>query len=174
MMGTYDFKPYQMVSLERYGSIPVLASGIRLNYNRLDYPSRIVFWTLGSPTKLLARIAETGFLPSAPPGSAPQRSGIAVRWSAIAIALILWNGLFLLDDSGSDYSRRHLGLGGFTAILLTFVLAWALRISERLQGFVLKEGRSVGEIKSFLLFLQLLSGIGVVAFAAQFIIDHAG
>jgi len=47
-------------------------------------------------------------------------------------------------------------------------------VSEWLQGFVLKEGRSVGEIKSFLLFLQLLSGTGVVAFAVQFLIDHAG
>jgi hypothetical protein len=39
---------------------------------------------------------------------------------------------------------------------------------------VLKEGRSVSEIKSFLYFPQLLTGIGVVAFAIQFAIDHAG
>jgi len=36
MMGAYDFTPRQVVALERYGSIPVLASGIRLNHNRLD------------------------------------------------------------------------------------------------------------------------------------------
>ena len=174
MMGAYDFTPRQVVSLERYGSIPVLASGIRLNHNRLDYPRKIIFWTLGSPIKLLARIADTGFSPSAPSGLAPERSGIPVRWSAIAIALIVWSVLFFLDDSSSDYSRHHVGLGGFTAILLTFFLAWGVRVSEWLQGFVLKEGRSVGEIKSLLLFLQLLSGIGVVAFAVQFLIDHAG
>jgi hypothetical protein len=173
-LGTYDFTPQQVVSLERYGSIPVLGNGIRISHNRPDYPPKIIFWTLGSPTKLLEKIAETGFSPSALPGSAPERSGFPVRWSAIAIALILWNGLFFLDDNGSASSRHELGLGAFIAILLAFFLSWAVRASEWLQGLVLREGHSVGEIKSFLLLLQLVSGLGGVAFALQFFINHAG
>lgn len=174
MMGTYDFTTDQVVSLERFGSIPVLASGIRINHNRQDCPPKIIFYTLGNPMKLLARIAETGFSPKAPAASAPKRIGIPVRWSAIAIAIILWNGFFFLDYSSPDYSRHELGLGAFMAILLTFFLTWWLRVSQWLQGIVLKEGRSVGEIKSFLYFLQLLTGIGVVAFAIQFAINHVG
>jgi hypothetical protein len=174
MMGTYDFTPDQVVSLERYGSIPILASGIRINHNRQDYPPKFIFYTLGSSTKLLAKIAETGFSPKAPATSAPERRGIPVRWVAIAIAIIIWNGLFFLDDSSFDNSRHELGLGAFMATLLVFFIAWGLRVSQWLQSVVLKEGRSVGEIKPFLYFFQLLTGIGVVAFAIQFAINHAG
>jgi hypothetical protein len=58
------------------------------------------------------------------------------------------------------------------AILLAFLFAWALRSSERLQGVVLKEGHSVGEIKPFLVLFQLASGVGMVAFAAQLLVKY--
>jgi hypothetical protein len=152
----------------------VLANGVRIKHNRLDYPPYIAFWILGSPTKLLERIAETGFSPSASPGPVSERSEFPVRWSAIAIAFILWSGLSFLDDNGSFSLRHELGLGAFVATLVAFLLAWGIRASEWLQGLVLKEGHSVGEIRSALVLLQLVSGMGVVVFALQFLINHAG
>lgn len=44
--------------------------------------------------------------------------------------------------------------------------AWGLRVSELLQGVVLREGHSIGEIKTPLLIAQLVAGAFLVGFVA--------
>ena len=60
-LGTYTFTPSEVVTLEPYGSIPVLARGIRISHNRRDYPKKIIFWCMGGRDSALAEVAETGF-----------------------------------------------------------------------------------------------------------------
>jgi hypothetical protein len=60
MSGSYSFAPGEVVSLDRIG-IPFLSSAIQIVHNRADYPSKIIFWGIGSTEDLLARIRETGF-----------------------------------------------------------------------------------------------------------------
>ena len=66
-LGNYDFCPHDVIWLEQYGLIPLLQSGLRIVHSRSDYPPLVVFWTMGSRKKLLARIRNIGFSPSAPP-----------------------------------------------------------------------------------------------------------
>ena len=55
-LGTYEFSPLQVVSVEPYGSIPLLSSGIRIIHNRADYPEKIIFWCMGNRSRVLAEI----------------------------------------------------------------------------------------------------------------------
>ena len=68
-LGKYDFRPHDVICLERYRFIPLFQSGLRIVHSRSDYPPLVVFWTMGSQKKLLERIRNIGFSPSAPASS---------------------------------------------------------------------------------------------------------
>lgn len=60
--GRYDFSPSQVVSIKRFGFLPIIAWGIRVNHNRWDIPRRVVFWTLGSREEIITSISTAGFI----------------------------------------------------------------------------------------------------------------
>jgi hypothetical protein len=148
-LGTYEFSPSQVVSIEPYGSIPLLASGIRINHNRADYPEKIVFWCVGSRDRVLNELLQSGFSPSGHP--AQRAAGFPVRWSVVIAVVVLWNVLFVLDSSGQAESRsRAPGAFSLLALLSLFGLATAVRVSPSVQRMVLREGHEVGEVRAFL------------------------
>ena len=77
-LSSYEFSPEQVVSVERYGSIPVLSSGIRINHNRADYPEKVVFWCIGNREKVFAQIKKSGFLPKGQKGIRAKGFGLAM------------------------------------------------------------------------------------------------
>jgi hypothetical protein len=79
---------------------------------------------------------------------------------------LLWNALFLVDSNFGSTSKHEPGPFAGVTLLLTFGLTWTIRKSETVQRIVLQPGHEVGEIKSFLVLLQLISGALCVAFAA--------
>lgn len=93
LLGTYSFAPDQVSVVERYVMIPVLGWGIRVHHCNPDCPKRVIFWCLGSPEAVLEGIQGSGFLPIASSSSFPERHGMAMRWSAIIIAVVVWNAL---------------------------------------------------------------------------------
>jgi hypothetical protein len=171
LVGRYDFQPAEVISLERYGSIPFFSSGLRIVHSRLDYPAKIIFWTLGSPEKLLERIRDIGFLPSGPASSEIQRRGFPLRWSAILLFVVAWNGLFLLDRALS-HSRNQPGIYALLALLSAFLICWGIRVSPTFQRLVLRDGRSVAEIQAAFLLVQIVSSILLVVFTVL-LLTHA-
>jgi len=167
LLGTYDFAPDQVAALERYMLIPVVACGIRIRHCRADYQHRIMFWCLGNPDDVLRGILAAGFVPAAPMAAVIKPRGFAMRWSTIITAVLVWNGLFILDLLYSNsHGRLPLpGLGAVIALGLAFALSAGTLVSPRLQGLVLKPGRSVNEIRPFLRLLAFISGIMFVVFA---------
>jgi hypothetical protein len=165
LLGTYSFAPEQVSAVERYISIPVLGWGIQIRHCRADYPQRVIFWCLGSPDTLLRRIRDAGFLPAGSSSAIPHGRGIAMRWSAILLAIAVWNALLLLDFTRSSSRPSQPGPFALVALLFAFVLSFGTLISPRLQQLVLKPGRSVGEIRPFLRLLALISGLMVIVFA---------
>jgi hypothetical protein len=163
LLGTYDFLPGDVVSLERYGSIPLFSSGVRIVHSRLDYPSKIIFWYLGKPETLIERIREIGFSPTAPASSGTERRGFPVRWTAILLLVLAWNGLLLLDYPRSGVNQP--GFFSLLALLLAFLVSWRTRTSPKLQEMILRDGHSVTEIKAFLFLVQIISGILLAVFA---------
>jgi hypothetical protein len=161
-LGTYTFTPSEVVALEPYGSIPVLARGIRIKHNRRDYPKKIIFWCIGRRDAALTEVAKTGFSPRGQPLDGP--TGFPVRWSAILILLVLWNGFFLLDRAAAG-SRRAPGPFALVALVLLFAASTAAQMSPRFRRLLLRDGHELGEIKSIVTLLQIVSGIMVIAFS---------
>lgn len=155
-LGTYEFSPSQVVSVEPYGFIPLLASGIRINHNRADYPEKVIFWCMGNRERVLEELGKSGFSPHG--SSAERASGFPIRWSVAITFAVLWNILFMLDQLSHPQSPEP-GLFSLVALLATFGLVTAIRVSGRVQKMVLQEGHQVGEIKAFINLLLLVSGL---------------
>ena len=159
LLGKYSFTPDQVISLEKYGSIPILGSGIRIHHNIADYSKKIVFWCFGSPQKLIKRIEDTGFLPSAQPDSLPPERGMPIRWQVIIAIIVLWNFLFLLDMFSPSGSKQEPGAFSLLAVFLLFLGSIGIWRIRTLQNIILKPGRSPNEIKPWLYLLAFISGI---------------
>jgi hypothetical protein len=145
--------------------IPVLGWGIRIHHCNADCPKRVIFWCLGSPDTVLRGIRDSGFLLIASSSASPQRRGIAMRWSAIIIAIAVWNALFFLDSGHTSGVPPHLGPLILAPLLFAFALSVGTLMSPKLQRIILKPGRSVGEIRPFLRLLAFISGFLVVIFS---------
>lgn len=172
-LGNVEFTPSQVVSFERYGSIPLLASGIRINHNRADCPETIIFWCMGNREKVFSAIEQSGFHPT---GQAkPRVEGFPIRWSVVIAFIVLWNVLFLLDQPFGSNQPHAPGPYSLAALLLVFGFVTVLRKSARLQQVVMRSGHQVGEIKAFLLLLQLVSGFLSLGFGGSLLLHgYAG
>ena len=164
-LDTYDFMPSEVVSLERYGSIPVFSNGVRIAHARSEYPSKIIFWCFGSPDALITRIRETGFMPTAPASSEIQSRGVPFRWASVLAFILIWNGLFFLINAVRHGSMNKPGAFTLAPLLFAFLIGWGTKRSVKLQKIILKDGRSVNEIKSFLSLIQTVSALLLVVFA---------
>lgn len=172
-LGTYTFAPSEVVALERYGSLPILSYGIRIVHNRLDYPSKVIFWCVGRRGPILEEIARIGFRPTGHPlerprGFLPRWSRFPLRWSAIFIAFALWNGLFLFDRAEAGH-RSSPGAFSLLALLLLLGSATATQVSPQFQRLVLRPGHQVGEVKAYLVLIQIVASILVAGFAITWI-----
>jgi len=165
-LDTYEFSPSQVVSVEPYGSIPLVASGIRINHNRADYPEKIIFWCMGNRDRVLTELGQNGFLPTGRPTE--RASGFPIRWSVVIAVIALWNVLFMLDRWTRPQAREP-GPYSLLALLALFALVTAIRASPRIQLMVLREGHQIGEIKAFLRLLQLVAGVLSVAFGGMWL-----
>ncbi len=166
-LGSYEFTPQQVVSFGTYGSFPLLANGLAIEHNRLDYPARVVFWCMGSRERVLEEIRRIGF---APAGASVERPrGMPFRWAFVIFAVLAWNLAFLSDPKGFFSSAPHPipgGPGAVAALAIAFVLATGIKMSSRLQRLALAPGHTVGEVQSMLTLLQLISGPMALAFGA--------
>jgi hypothetical protein len=163
-LGTYSFEPQQVAALEPHGVIPIIGRGIRIVHSRTDFPSKIVFWCFGSPDSLITRIKQLGFMPKGTLASVPQNRGIPYRILGIVVVIALWNGLFMLDQADPSKKPGEPGWLSLLAIGLLGAAAWALPYSKHLQSLVLKEGRTVSEIQSFMWLLRIVLSFLFVGF----------
>ena len=158
------------MALEPYGWIPILQRGIRIVHANPRYPSRIIFFCLQSPERLIERIRQAGFIPVAPDARVPPRPGLPIRGSVILLLVAVWAILFLLGGvvpwrpAGGPAPSTLLGLA------LLYAAASAFPRSTWLQSWVLKPGRSVDEIRPVLKLLRLASGLVLAIFVATAVV----
>ncbi|MFZ6718574.1 hypothetical protein [Undibacterium sp. Ji49W] len=165
--GKYEFSSDQVVSFEPYGVIPVIASGIRINHNRPDYPDTIIFWCLGRRDTVLNSFAQCGFQAC---GKASARSqGMPMRWSVLIAMLLIWNVLFFLDlPSQLSHLRAEPGPFQILALVSACAFASSAKLSPGVQKMIMREGRHFGEVKSFFGLMQSLTGTLALGFGLAY------
>jgi hypothetical protein len=141
--------------------------GIRIQHTRSEYPADLIFYPTSGAKDLPAQIARAGFVPLASASAVPARQGLAVRTMTVVLFLGIWNGLILLDMIAHPQAMP--GPGPFTLLAVggTFVATIALLRVPRLQKYLLKPGRDLGEVRGFLHLLLLCSGtmfVGLLLF----------
>jgi hypothetical protein len=171
LLGTYEFTARQIVSLEPHGSNPVLDRGIRLKHNRPDYPERIEFWTLGGRARLLDRIRAAGFGAAGTDCAVARSRGFPLRWRAVIILLLAWNLPFLIDRLATGHLQAPPGLISAISPGSAFAFSWGALHSPGLQNFLLKDGRTIGEIRQVLRLIRYVSGLIFFALVAFLITD---
>jgi len=156
-LGTYEFRPEEVASIDCYGAIPLLASGLRIVHSRNDYPERMIFWCMGNREHVLAELDRVGFRPSG--HAAPRAAGFPFRWSLVIAAILLWNLFIFLDRPFDKSPTGRPGFGALSALAVMFGLSVATLASTCVQGLVLREGHAIGEVKSFLWLLAVIAGL---------------
>ncbi len=174
VLGRYEFRPDQVVSIERYTFLPVLAAGLRFNHVLGNYPKRVIFWTVGDPDKVLAKIRGIGFVPCAGAESIHREKGIPLRWQAIAVWFVLWNLLFWLEG---QFPLPKRGFFAITALVLTFLMSLLTPRWPLLQRVFLRPGRNIGEVRHGFRFMALVTGFIALAFTLVLLLGgeiHSG
>ncbi|MDB5086074.1 MAG: hypothetical protein JWR09_68 [Mucilaginibacter sp.] len=174
VIGNLYFRPSDIISIEPSSFLS--GAGIRINHRVEKYSSKVIFLTSGS-SDLISRIESTGFLHNTDALPVDVEAEITkyqlggsfpIKWSAAIAFIVIWNLLFLADQLGyfGKKSNMPLGNGARLAIASAFLFALALLISEPFRQLVLKEGRTTKDVKPFLLFLMLITGIMLLALSA--------
>jgi hypothetical protein len=169
LLGKYEFTPDQVVFIDQHSIIPVLGWGVRIHHSRTDYPKRIIFWSLDSPSHVLKGISQSGFNSTSTIAGPPQRTGIPIRWSAIVVAILAWNIPFLISFAFLGREFGQLSPVMLIPLIGAFTASIALMKVPGFQACVMKPKRSVGEILPFVRLLAFVSGILSVAYAIIFI-----
>ena len=167
LLGVYDFSPSEVVSLQPYGSIPLFSRGIRITHARAEYPAKIIFWYLGNPESVLRRISDAGFLPSAPASAEIRWRGMPIRWTALVLFVLIWNVLFLPMRA---FAKPPIALG-LVPLLGALFVCWGINAYPQLQKVILKDGRSINEIKAFLSLIQTVCGLLAIVFGVISIVQ---
>jgi len=82
-------------------------------------------------------------------------------------AVVIWNPLFLADIIPfvqGEFEGTPIGIGILTALGLLFTTALLSLISADFRRLILKEGRTLEDIKKFAIFIMLISGFILLNF----------
>jgi len=171
IIGDLVFKPGDVISIQPYTVIPLLGQGIRIIHNVSNYNPKVIFWTMGSPSALMQRIAETGFMTNGnpiPPAlqqeivEAQASGGFPLKTSAAIAIVVIWN-LLILSGFLQVFNGAHkditIGFGARAAPAFILLTCLGLLTSQQVRDIILKPGRSLDSIKSFLYLLMFISGI---------------
>jgi len=167
IVGNLYFRPSDIISIEP--SWGISGAGIQINHRVEKYNSKVVFLTSGGG-EIISKIVASGFLNNFDPLPTDLEAEIEryqsggsfpLKWPAVIAVGVIWNVLFLGDWFGFFGNNNHIpiGAGSKGALAFVFLFALMLLISQPFRGLVLKPGRTVNDIKAFLLFLMLLTGI---------------
>jgi hypothetical protein len=174
IIGNLYFRPSDVISIEPFTLFS--GTGIKINHRVGGYSEKVIFLT-SSSRDLIKRINDTVFLSNS--GTIPAEVGARIikyqssgsfpmKWSAVIVFGVIWNLLFLgdlLGYFGNTNNRIPIGIGSQLALAFAFLFALSILLSEPFSQLVLKDGRKVKDVKSFLFFLMLISGFMFTIFS---------
>ena len=156
----YKFRPDQVISIDKYGIIPVLGWGVQIKHTVTEYPEKIIFYCFMDPENIIKELRTLGFIPKASSAGIKERSGFPIRWEVLAFIAVAWNVLFMLDFGINFMEKKEVTFGPFIFIATSGVFIFsicALRY-KNMQSYILKPGRHIEEIRGTLRFVIWISG----------------
>ncbi len=175
IIGSLSFMSSDIISIEPYQGPKIGSGGLQIIHNVEAYHEQVIFWTLENPTHLIEQIRATGFLDYKDEVPSKQKKEILARQKSggnpvkkpvLRAALVAWNVLFLMDII-PQFLGMPTGLpfmsGMLLALSLFFSLALFSLISSDFRRLVLKEGRTLEDIKRFAIFILIITGSMMIA-----------
>lgn len=172
-LGQYRFEPSDVLTVEAVGALPGLTTGVRIHHHRTDYPETfVIYCSPRARSALLQALRDAGFTTGRPAVPTPAR-GFPVRTKALVAALLAWNVMFVMGklpagiDGNPVHSELEQALYALMAPVLVLVMASLAPRSRRIQRFLLRAGRQLGEIRGALKVLQAIAAIALAVEATQ-------
>ena len=171
LLGTVMFRQTDIVAIEFESGIK--GNGIRIKHNVKGYNPTIVFYTKSDPGQLLNEIRATGFPDHKGPLPFEVESEIAaaqaggsfpVKISAVVFFVVIWNVFFLCGGLPLvlGHSHQFSFAGPRVALLFCLLFCSGVLFMPPISQMVLKEGRPVSEVSTFLYFLLAISAFMLV------------
>ncbi len=170
ILGNLYFKPSDIISIEPYGV--AFKSGVRINHTVDKYSKTVVFLTSNS-SHVINQISQIGFLNNTEPipdyiekeiADKQLKGSFPLKISAVTIIVLVWNVLFFLD--GVKFLQPQngfpLGRGAEAAISFMLLTAVLMLIFDPIRKLILKEGRTINDVKIFLYFLIFICTVMLI------------
>lgn len=177
LVGNLVFQPQDIISIEPYTMIPILGQGIKINHCIENYNPKVIFWTFKDPNFVINEIKKVGFLDNINSNISfcdakiierQEQGSFPIKRSVAIIFIVLWNMFFLSDFLPFFLQNKKEGIpignGVKIAIGLLLVTSILTSISVGFRKIILKEGRDFNDIKKFVYFMILISGIMFLGF----------
>jgi hypothetical protein len=173
IIGKLVFRPNDIISIVPQNGL--LSKGLRIIHKVPTYKKNVIFWTFGSPNELIKRIEQTGFLTNNSPLptsaeteilNSQSKGGFPIKLTAIIIFAIVWNIFFILDLINfltGDKQSSPLGTGALVALSFAFMTGVLILTVERFKRLILKEGRTLNDIKTFVYFMLFICGLMILS-----------
>jgi len=165
LLGNLHFRPEDMVSITTSG-MSFFSSGIRIIHKVKGYYSTVIFNSFTNADSILRQIQQTGFLDNKERlpvyedttiTAMQEKGGFAMKIPAAITIVVIWNLLFLPNFVHTFQNNKVPFIGMNLGLCFMLLLSLTLLISEPVRDLVLKEGRTLKHIKTFVLFMALLS-----------------
>lgn len=166
VLGSFVFAPADIVNIEIVKGFG--GNGIRFHHKVETYKKQLEFYTTKSIDDLLEMIENTGFLNNPLTQKSMEivkrqnQGGTPFRWSAVVAVMVAWNSLVIHDVyhffTGHNQTLP-LGIGAKIGTSSIFLFGLLTIVLPNFYKLVLKEGRELVEVKTFILFLMFVSGM---------------
>lgn len=172
IVGNLVFQPQDIISIEPYSKFTFIGKGIKINHSITNYDSEVIFWTFQDPFYVINQIRQLGFFDNTNKVSDAtetitiqqhqQIGGFPIKKNIAIGFIVLWNILFLSDFVGftnSDTKATPIGHGMTIAVVALFLVSILTLKSKDFRAQILKEGKTIEDIKRFLYLIIFISGI---------------
>lgn len=177
IVGNLVFQPKDIIELKPHMAFPVIGNGIKVIHRIEKYNSEVIFWTLKDPKAVISEIEKTGFLENTNSNltdndleilQRQNQGGFPIKKPVVIFFVVVWNLLFLsaiipvfLHPEGKGF---QFGIGINVALGLVFITSVLMVVSKGFSKLILKEGRDFNDVKKFIYFLIILTGMLFVSF----------
>lgn len=177
IIGNLVFTTKDIISIEPYQQIPIIGKGLKINHRVPDYKEKVIFWTFKNPEIIIEEIRKTGFFENTNSDISQddiqiqqrqKQGGFPVKKPFAIGAIIIWNILIAYDLFNflkNPNPKTIHGLGVKAAIGFLLGTAVLTLLSKPFRSLILKKGRELDDVKTFLYFIIFICSFFILNFA---------